>query len=297
MKRQAALSYPKLSISQCTTYTADIRADISTYRAVGADGIGLWEFKLPHGQEAAIGELLAQTGLRPTLCVPEVASIVPDPFFAEPKDPRERRTALCAAIRRFAPFDPVAVMVLTGAPDGHDLAGLRRTVVEGLKAAADTAGKVGVTLGLEPLRRTSGTLVTTLPETLELIEEAGVPEVGVIYDVWHLWDVPNGLDDLRRYAHRLVGVQVNDYRQPTRSWCDRLLPGEGRANVPAIFATLEAAGYDGWYDVEIFSDNGLFGNAYPDSLWDLPAEELARRAVASFRAQWDARQAPGPSPT
>jgi sugar phosphate isomerase/epimerase len=290
------LSYPKLSISQCTTYPADIRVDISVYRAAGADGIGLWEFKLPNGQDAVVSELLMETGLRPTLCVPAVASIAPDPFFTEPKDLRERRTALCAAIRRFARFDPVAVMVLTGAPDGHDPATLRRAVVEGLKAAADTAGEVGVTLGLEPLRRTSGTLVTTLPETLELIEEAGVPQVRVIYDVWHLWDAPNGLEDLRRYAQRLIGVQVNDYREPTRSWCDRLLPGEGRADVPTILATLEAAGYDGWYDIEIFSDNGLFGNAYPDSLWNLPAGELARRAVASFQTQWDARRLPRSRP-
>ncbi|HZV51920.1 MAG TPA: sugar phosphate isomerase/epimerase family protein [Candidatus Dormibacteraeota bacterium] len=288
------MSYPKLSISQCTTYLADIREDISVYRAAGADGIGLWEFKLPRGQEAAVGELMAEAGLRATLCVPEVASIVPDPFFTEPRDHRQRRAALRAAIHRFAPFDPVAVMVLTGAPDGRDPAELRRIVVEGLRAAADAAGEAGVTLGLEPLRRTSGTLVTTLPETLELIEEAGVPEVRVIYDVWHLWDAPNGLDDLRRYADRLIGVQVNDYREPTRSWCDRLLPGDGRADVPAIFGTLEAAGYDGWYDVEIFSDDGRFGHAYPDSLWKLPAEELARRAVTSFRRQWDARRPPRP---
>ena len=47
---------------------------------------------------------------------------------------------------------------------------------------------------------------------------------------------------------------------------------------------LEAAGYDGWYDVELMSDDGTLGNAFEDSLWALPAEELARRAVESLEA-------------
>ena len=43
---------------------------------------------------------------------------------------------------------------------------------------------------------------------------------------------------------------------------------------------LDAAGWDGLYDIEIFSDNGTFGAAYADSLWDLPPEELLPRARA-----------------
>jgi hypothetical protein len=33
------------------------------------------------------------------------------------------------------------------------------------------------------------------------------------------------------------------------------------------------------YDVEIFSDNGTFGDAFTDSLWDVETGELGRRAV------------------
>ena len=69
-----------------------------------------------------------------------------------------------------------------------------------------------------------------------------------------------------------------------------MLPGDGIMDLPLIFGTLEQAGYDGWYDVEVFSDNGLFGDAYPDSLWDVETGLLARRAVDSFRKVWDARR-------
>ena len=48
-------------------------------------------------------------------------------------------------------------------------------------------------------------------------------------------------------------------------------------------------GAEGWYDVEIFSDNGMFGDAFDDSLWDVEAGELARRAVESLERAWEAR--------
>ena len=75
----------------------------------------------------------------------------------------------------------------------------------------------------------------------------------------------------------------------TRGWCDRVLPGDGVADLPQILGALDRAGWDGYYDLEIFSDNGTFGNAWPDSLWDVPTEELARRGKDAFERVWDAR--------
>ena len=98
------------------------------------------------------------------------------------------------------------------------------------------------------------------------------------------------LDDVRAAAHRLAGVHVNDWREPTRGWADRVLPGDGVAGVPAILAALEAAGWDGFYDLEIFSDDGTFGSAYPDSLGGLAPLELARRGLESFTRCWEERR-------
>jgi sugar phosphate isomerase/epimerase len=68
-----------------------------------------------------------------------------------------------------------------------------------------------------------------------------------------------------------------------------VLPGDGVADLPGLLGALEAAGWRGYYDVEIFSDNGAFGDAWPDSLWDVPPEKLARRAKESFERVWEAR--------
>ena len=72
-------------------------------------------------------------------------------------------------------------------------------------------------------------------------------------------------------------------------FADRLLPGDGVADVPRILGLLDEAGWDGFYDLEIFSDNGAFGNAFPDSIWDWAPEELARRGRDAFFACWERR--------
>ena len=285
------MPYPPFSISEVTTFPATFEEDLAAYRAAGVDGVGIWEFKLPKGQDARSIDALRASGLTATICVPEAPCIVPDSYFREPRDPVERRKALCASIRRFAAFDSVGVMVLSGAP-GDDPAQTRRTVVEGLKAAADTAGEVGVTLGFEAIRKSAGSLISTVPETLELLEDIGAPNIQVIFDTWHFWDLPGILDDLGKLANRFICIQVNDRREPPRSWADRLLPGDGTLDLPAFFATLDSAGFKGWYDLEIFSDNGMWGDAYPDSLYNLKPTDMANRAVTSFRKSWDKRKAP-----
>jgi sugar phosphate isomerase/epimerase len=78
-------------------------------------------------------------------------------------------------------------------------------------------------------------------------------------------------------------------REPTRSFADRVLPGDGVADVPRLLGALDRSGWAGFYDLEIFSDNGAFGSSFADSLWDLPAPELARRGRDAFLACWERR--------
>jgi sugar phosphate isomerase/epimerase len=92
--------------------------------------------------------------------------------------------------------------------------------------------------------------------------------------------------DFRRHARRIVGVHLSDRRDPPRGWCDRVLPGDGVIPLPEIFAALEAGGFNGWYDLEVLSDNGLFGNDYADSVWKLPPEQIVRKGRDGFLRAW-----------
>ena len=206
--------------------------------------------------------------------------------MAGPSDPSERVEAICASLHRLAPFHPSDIVCLTGPGDERD------TVVEGLRTIGDEAQRAGVRVGLEPVNRVGGenwTMITSLPEAVELLDDADSPALGIQFDTWHLWNTSTLLDDIASYADRFVGVHIADWREPTRGWADRVLPGDGIADLPVILGALERAGWDSFYDLEIFSDNGAFGDAWPDSLWDIPTDELARTAREAFARVWGAR--------
>jgi len=217
--------------------------------------------------------------------VPEIPSVHPLPLLPGPDDPRERVDAILRSLHRLAPFEPSGVVCLTGPGD-------RATVVAGLREIADEAGRLGLRIALEPFQREgieNWSIVNTLTEAAVLIDEVGSPAIGIQFDTWHLWNTPDLLDEIETHADRFVGVHVNDWRRPTRGWADRVLPGDGVIDLAAILAALDRAGWDGFYDLEVFSDNGAFGTAYDDSLWDLQPTELASRARESFMACWNGR--------
>jgi sugar phosphate isomerase/epimerase len=277
---------PPFSISQITTLGATFEADLRAYAAAGVDGIGIWEIKLPEGGDEQAHEQLEASGLGRAAAVPSVPSILPLPLMDGPADPSERIEAICASVHRLARFEPSSVVCLTGPGDDRD------TVVEGLRMIGDEAARAGVRIGLEPINRIGGedwTSISSLQEAAELLDDADRPALGIQFDSWHVWNTPELVDEIERHAHRFVGVHIADWRDPTRGWADRVLPGDGVADLPALLGTLERAGWDGFYDLEIFSDNGTFGNAWPGSLWDVPEEELARRGKEAFERAWSAR--------
>jgi sugar phosphate isomerase/epimerase len=250
------------------------------------DGIGVWEIKLPPGGDGEALEQLEASGLGSAAAIPAVPSILPLPLMDGPENPQQRIEAICASLHRLAPFKPSGVVCLTG--PGHD----RDTVVLGLQTIAAEAAGLGLRVGLEPINRIGGedwTMISSLAEAVELIGDVDRPALGIQFDSWHLWNTPAVAEEIEMSAKHFVGVHIADWSDGSRGWCDRILPGDGVSDLPQILGALDRAGWDGYYDLEIFSDNGTFGNAWPDSLWDVPPEELARRGKDAFERVWDAR--------
>jgi sugar phosphate isomerase/epimerase len=284
---------PRFSVSQVSTLAASFADDVRAYARAGLDGLGVWELKLGEGPDDEALELFEASGLGSTSAVPEVPSILPLPLLPGPADPRARVDSLCASVHRLAAFRPSGVVCITGPVAGRDPEAARALVVDGLREIAAEAERAGVRLALEPFQRDGleeWSIVNTIGDAVELIEETGSPALGIQFDVWHLWNTPDLFEEIEREVHRFVGVHVNDRREPTRGWADRVLPGDGIAGVPAILDALERAGWEGCYDLEIFSDNGAFGTAYPDSLWDVDVAELVCRAQDSFTRCWQERR-------
>jgi sugar phosphate isomerase/epimerase len=285
-----SLSTPPFAVCEFTTLHSSFEEDLAAYSAAGVSGIGICEIKLEEGGEEEQLEALKASGLESRSAVPAVPSILPLPLFPGPEDPDERVEALCASVRRLAPFEPSALVCLTGPAGELGDADARRIVVEGLRAVADEAECAGFRVGLEPMSarfHEDWTIVTTLGEAAELGDEVGHENLGILFDTWHLWDTPDLLAEIGRHRDRIVGVHVNDWREETRSWCDRVLPGDGVADLPPVLGALADAGWRGAYELEVFSDDGTFGSAYPDSLWTEDAGELARRGHDAIRQLWE----------
>jgi len=277
---------PRVSVSQVSTLAASFADDIRTYTAAGLDGIGIWELKLGDGPDDAAVALLRESGLGSATAVPAVPSILPLPLLPGPEDPEERVNALLGSLHRLAAFEPAAVLCFTGPGD-------RATALRGIRAVAAEAEKLGLRIALEPFQAEgieSWSSLNTLADAAEVVEEIDSPALGIQFDVWHQWNTPDLLDEIERNADLIAGVHVNDWRDPTRGWADRVLPGDGVAGVPAILGALERAGWDGFYDIEVFSDNGTFGAAYPDSLWDVDPAELVDRGRKQLLACWSERR-------
>jgi len=274
------------AVVELSTLTASFEDDVAAYSATGVDGIGIWEPKLEPGREEEQLAAFRGSGLGASAAVPAVPSILSLPLMPGPATAEERVEAYVAGMRRLAPFEPTAFVCLTGPAGELTAKEARAAILEGLRALGNEAQRLGIPVGVEPTssHHPGWTIVTTLGGAGDLITEAGGEGLGLTFDTWHLWDTQTLEDDLARYGDRIVAVHVGDSREPTRSWCDRVLPGDGAIDFDRVLGVLEEAGWDGFYELEIFSDDGTFGDAFEDSLWKTPAAELAERGRQAFES-------------
>jgi sugar phosphate isomerase/epimerase len=267
-----------LSLSEISTVGASFAEDVEAYAAAGFDAIGLWEFKLPRDDVANVA-LLREHGLRVAVCIPEVPSVLPlaIPGMEGPPGVGDRIAALRASVARLAAYDPECVACLAGPLGGRPEHEATEIVIEGLRAVATAARRAGVRVGFEPVhvsQREQAGFVNSLSHADAVLSRVGEPDVGILFDTYHLWDDPDVLPWIEANAQRVAGVHVSDW--PSLDRTDRVLPGDGISRTPELVDALVAAGWDGALDVEIFSTPELF--------FGLPVGDAARRAYAAAAA-------------
>jgi sugar phosphate isomerase/epimerase len=276
----------RISICEYTTFPAPLTADLSAYREAGARGIGLIEAKVRADPAARVR--VEESGLVVTNCVTVASSLLPRGDDVDATELHIDR--LCDGIRVLARFNPACVYFrLGGFGDLDPLAG-RKLACESLRTVAEVGRAAGVPLAIEVVSRTAASFATTIADAVEFLQEAGTGSVvGLVLDTFHLHRIDRWEEDLRAHADRLVAVQIGDRKADELSPWDRAVPGEGTTDLPHMLQVFEELGWRGWYDIEIVSDNGVFGEPLPNSLWELPPAELASRAVAGVRGAWAER--------
>jgi len=151
------------------------------------------------------------------------------------------------------------VLVVGGLPAGSkDIRGARQQVKDGIAAILPEARKAGMPLAIEPLhpmQAAERACINTLEQALDICDELG-DGIGVACDVYHVWWDPKLEQQIRRAGKkRLLAYHICDWLVPTRDLIsDRGMMGDGVIDLPLIRSWVEAAGYQGFQEVEIFSE-------------------------------------------
>jgi sugar phosphate isomerase/epimerase len=242
----------ELSMNETTTFRWSFEEDVANYSAAGIPAIGVWRQKLSdYGQTRAI-ELLDQSGLK-------VSHLLWAGGFTgnEGRSYRESVEDAAEALRTAAELKAGCLVVYSGARAGHTFNHARRLVQSALAELTPLAGELGVALALEPMHpgcAAEWTFLTTIEETLDVLEKTGSPAVKMVFDTYHLGQMPDILEHIDRIAPHVAIVQLGDARQPPQGEQNRCRLGQGTVPLREIIAALKAAGYDGYFDVELLGE-------------------------------------------
>ena len=166
------------------------------------------------------------------------------------------------------------VLVVGGLPQGSkDLISAREEIKEGIATILPEARKAGVPLAIEPLhpmQAAERACVNTLEQALDICDALG-EGLGVAVDVYHVWWDPKLRQQIARAGKkRVLAYHICDWLVPTRDLVnDRGMMGDGVIDLPLIRNWVEAAGYAGFQEVEIFSNDW----------WSRDADEVLRTCV------------------
>lgn len=247
--------FSRLCLHTITTRPWTIEQATEEYARAGVRGVTVWRQWLDGRDPARVGQRLRAAGL-------EVVSLCRGGFFPA-VDAAGRQRAIddnLRAIDEAAALGAPLVVLVCGAVPGQALEVSRNQIAEGILAVLPRAEQVGVSLAVEPLHpmyADNRSAINTLRQANEMCERIGSPLVGVTVDVYHTWWDAELKGQIERcgLARRLFSFHVCDWRTPTEDLLnDRGLMGEGCIKLRHIRGWMEEAGFQGFIEVEIFSN-------------------------------------------
>lgn len=264
----------RLCVHTITTKPWAIETAAAKFAAAGVKGITVWRDALAGRDIAATGKMLRDHDL-------SIVSLCRGGFFpaltseSRTKALDDNRRAIAEAHALGAPL----IVLVCGAVPGQSLVESRQQIADGIAALLPDCQAAGVKLAIEPLHPMYAgdrSAVNTLAQANDMVEQLGSPLVGVAVDVYHLWWDPALEREIARCGklRALFAYHVCDWRTPTVDMLnDRGLMGEGCIPLRQIRAWVEATGYRGFNEVEVFSTR----------LWATNQDEYLAKIVQAYR--------------
>jgi|TARA_B100001093_G_scaffold343680_1_gene328415 sugar phosphate isomerase/epimerase len=248
-------NFSKLCVHTQTTKPWTIEECISHFSAAGIKGISIWRHLLEGKDLKSIKAMLDAHQM-------EVVSLVRGGFFPA-VDAEQRDLALednRLAIDQAAALGAPLVVLVCGADPRQSLEISLQQIQKGITALIPHAQNNGVKLAIEPLHPMYAgdkSAVVSLGQANDMCEAIASPWVGIAIDVYHLWWDNELKNEIIRCGKNknILAFHVCDWRVPTIDFLtDRGLMGEGCIPVRQIRMWLEEAGFDGYNEVEVFSE-------------------------------------------
>lgn len=254
----------RLAMSQMTTYRWTLEDDLNGYRAAGIPAISLWLRKIhEHGAEAAC-ELVRQQPLVVSSLWSAGGFTDQESYSRAPLDEVFETLELAAAL------GARTLVVVSGPRAGHTQAHWKRIVRSALIDLGDAAAQYQMQIGLLPVSRQASSqltfLHTNIESTLETLDSCQHPHVGLALDLHSHWEDaalrnPQRLAELAPWL-RTIAISDTCNRSCWRDDLDRCLPGEGIMPVAEVLQTLQAAGYRGWHELQLRSEQEWLADDY-----------------------------------
>jgi sugar phosphate isomerase/epimerase len=169
-----------------------------------------------------------------------------------------------------------------GSAPSRDLGEARAQVEDGIAALLDHAKPAGMPLAIEPLHpmyAADRACVNTMGQALDIcdrLDPGRTGALGLACDLYHVWWDPDLFQAIERAGReRLLAYHVCDWLVPTRDLLlDRGMMGDGVIDMKPIRAAVEAAGFAGYSEVEIFSELDW---------WRRPMDEVLATCISRHR--------------
>jgi sugar phosphate isomerase/epimerase len=199
----------------------------------------------------------------------------------------DNRQAVDEACELNAPCLVLVVGGLPGALAGQaahkNIQQSRDQVFEGIEKLLAYAKSCNMPLAIEPLHpmyAADRACINTLEQALDVcdkLDPAQTGALGVAVDVYHVWWDPKLRQQIERAGqNRLLAFHVCDWLTPTRDLLnDRGMMGDGVIDIPKIRAWVEAQGFQGFSEVEIFST---------ENWWQRDHSEVLETCISRHRS-------------
>ena len=245
----------QLCVHTITTKPWSIEEAAKNYSAEGVKGITVWRDALENRSIKQTGQLLRDHGL-------SIVSLCRGGFFPN-KDKEKRKLAIednLKTIEAASELGTQLIVLVCGADPAQSLEDSRKQIQEGIQTILPEAKAAEVKLAIEPLHpmyADTRSAINTLAQANDMAEQMNSPYVGVAVDVYHLWWDPSLEQEIKRCGENdhLFAFHICDWNSPTVDiLLDRGLMGDGCIPVNKIRSWVEATGFNGFYEVEIFSN-------------------------------------------